>query len=356
MKRLLIYLVAISMVLTCLVFGQAASKGYLGISMPTKSSERWIKDGNTMKDILVKRGYQVDLQFAEDDIPTQKAQIENMITKGAKVLVIAAIDGSTLSDTLTQAGKDGVKIISYDRLLVNTAAVSYYATFDNRKVGTLQAQSLMEGLKKYKGKGPYNVELFAGSPDDTNSFYFYSGAMDVLKPLIDKGTVVVPSKQITQDKIGTLRWDGAVAQARMDAILAANYSSGKVLHGVLSPYDGLSRGILSSLIAFGYKPGENFKNLPIVTGQDAEVASIKLIKMGQQYSTILKDTRDLAKVAADMVDAVLKGAKPKINDTKTYNNNVKIVPSYLLVPYTVTIDNYQKLVIDSGYLKAEEIE
>jgi putative multiple sugar transport system substrate-binding protein len=241
-------------------------------------------------------------------------------------------------------------------LLVNTDAVSYYATFDNRKVGTLQAQSLVDGLKKFKGAGPYNIELFAGSPDDTNSFYFYSGAMDVLKPLMDKGTVVVPSKQITQDKVGTLRWDGAVAQARMDAILAANYSGGKkVLHGVLSPYDGLSRGIISSLVAFGYKPG-NYKNFPIVSGQDAEVASIKLIKMGHQYSTILKDTRDLAKVAANMVDAVLKGTKPEINDTKTYNNNVKIVPSYLLVPYTVTIDNYKKLVIDSGYLKAEEVE
>jgi putative multiple sugar transport system substrate-binding protein len=357
MKKLFVCLVVLSMVLALSGLGQAAAKNYVGISMPTQSSERWIKDGRTMKDILEKRGYQVDLQYAEDDIPTQKAQIENMIVKGAKVLVIAAVDGSTLSETLSQAGKDGVKIISYDRLLVNTDAVSYYATFDNRKVGQLQAQSLVDGLKKFKGKGPYNVELFAGSPDDTNSFYFYSGAMDVLKPLMDKGTIVVPSKQITQDKIGTLRWDGAVAQARMDAILAANYSSGKkVLHGVLSPYDGLSRGILSALISFGYAPGNNFKNLPIVSGQDAEAASIKLIIAGQQYSTILKDTRDLAKVASDMVDAVLKGTEPKINDTKTYNNNVKIVPSYLLVPYVVTIDNYKKLVMDSGYLKESDIK
>jgi putative multiple sugar transport system substrate-binding protein len=353
MKKLLVYLVALSMVFAFISFGQAASKGYVGIAMPTKSSERWIKDGGTMKDILEKRGYQVDLQFAEDDIPTQKAQIENMITKGAKVLVIAAIDGSTLSATLTNAAKGGVKVISYDRLLVNTDAVSYYATFDNRKVGQLQAQSLVEGLKKYKGKGPWNVELFAGSPDDTNSFYFYSGAMDVLNPLMKKGQIVVPSKQIAQDKIGTLRWLGDVAQTRMDGILAANYAGGKPLHGVLSPYDGISRGVLSSLISFGFVPG---KNLPIVTGQDAEAASIKLIKMGQQYSTILKDTRDLAKVAADMVDAVLKGSKPQINDTKTYNNNVKIVPSYLLTPYIVTKDNYQKLVIDSGYLKESDIK
>jgi len=328
--------------------------GYIGISMPTQSSERWIKDGNTMKEILEAKGYTVDLQYAEDDIPTQKSQIENMITKGAEVLIIAAVDGSTLSGTLDQAGEDGVKIIAYDRLLVDTDAVSYYATFDNRGVGRLQAQSLVDGLKALKGDGPYNVELFAGSPDDTNSFYFYSGAMDILQPLIDDGTIVVVSGQTEQADIGTLRWDGAVAQARMDALLAANYTSGEQLDGVLSPYDGLSRGIISALTSFGYEPGTD--NWPVVTGQDAEAASIKLIISGEQYSTILKDTRDLAAVAADMVDAVLAGTEPEINDTTTYDNNVKIVPSYLLIPYTVTIDNYQELVIDSGYLTEDDIK
>lgn len=332
----------------------APVSGYIGISMPTQSSERWIKDGNTMKEILEAKGYTVDLQYAEDDIPTQKSQIENMITKGANVLIIAAVDGSTLSATLDQAGKDGVKIISYDRLLVDTDAVSYYATFDNRGVGKLQAQSLVDGLKALKGDGPYNIELFAGSPDDTNSFYFYSGAMDILQPLIDAGTVVVVSGQTAQADIGTLRWDGAVAQARMDALLAANYTSGEQLDGVLSPYDGLSRGIISSLKSFGYEPGT--ANWPVVTGQDAEAASIKLIISGEQYSTILKDTRDLAAVAANMVDAVLNGTEPEINDTTTYNNNVKIVPSYLLIPYTVTVDNYQELVMDSGYLTADDIK
>lgn len=327
---------------------------YVGISMPTKSSERWIKDGETMKQILEGKGYQCDLQFAEDDIPTQKSQIENMLTLGADVLIIAAIDGSTLSATLDQAGKDGVKIISYDRLLVDTDAVSYYATFDNRGVGKLQAESLVEGLKAKKGDGPYNIELFAGSPDDTNSFYFYSGAMDVLQPLIDAGTVVISSGQTAQADIGTLRWDGAVAQARMDAILAANYTSGKQLDGVLSPYDGISRGIISALASFGYETGTD--NWPIVTGQDAEAASIKLIITGDQYSTILKDTRDLAAVAAGMVDALLTGSEPEINDTTTYDNNVKIVPSYLLIPYTVTVENYQELVMDSGYLTADDIK
>ncbi len=333
---------------------ETAAGGYIGISMPTQSSERWIKDGNTMKDLLEAKGYTVDLQYAEDDIPTQKAQIENMITKGAQVLIIAAVDGSTLSATLDQAGKDGVKIISYDRLLVDTEAVSYYATFDNRGVGRLQAQSLVDGLKALKGEGPYNIELFAGSPDDTNSFYFYSGAMDVLQPLMDDGTVVVVSGQTAQADIGTLRWDGAVAQTRMDSLLAANYTTGKQLDGVLSPYDGLSRGIISALTSFGYEPGT--ENWPVVTGQDAEAASIKLIIAGQQYSTILKDTRDLAAVAAGMVDAVLTGTEPEINDTTTYDNNVKIVPSYLLIPYTVTIDNYQELVMDSGYLTADDIK
>lgn len=325
---------------------------YIGISMPTQSSERWIKDGAAMKEVLEEKGYTVDLQYAEDDIPTQKSQIENMITKGAKVLVIAAIDGSTLSDTLDEAAKEGVKIISYDRLLVNTDAVSYYATFDNRRVGQLQAESLVEGLKTMKGDGPYNIELFAGSPDDTNSFYFFQGAMDILQPLMDDGTINVVSGQLTQEEVGTLRWDGAVAQARMDAILAASYSDGTVIHGVLSPYDGISRGILSSLTAFGLTGDET----PVVTGQDAEAASIKLIISGEQYSTILKDTRLLAKVAANMVDAVLTGTEPEINDTETYDNNVKIVPSYLLEPFIVTVDNYQELVMDSGYLTADDIK
>ncbi|MCL2034395.1 MAG: sugar-binding protein [Oscillospiraceae bacterium] len=326
---------------------------FIGISMPTQSSERWIKDGHSMKEILEGMGYEVDLQYAEDDIPTQQTQIEAMLTKGASVLVIAPIDGSTLSGTLTAAAQDGVKVISYDRLLVDTDAISYYATFDNEGVGKLQAESLVDGLKKLRGDGPYNVELFAGSPDDTNSFFFFNGAMSVLQPLIDSGEVVVVSGQATQEEVGTLRWDGAVAQARMDAILAANYSDGKPLHGVLSPYDGLSRGIISALVSFGFQPGTD--NWPVVTGQDAEAASIKMIITGEQYSTILKDTRDLAAVAARMVEAVLKGEEPEINDTETYHNNVKFVPSYLLIPYTVTVDNYQALVMDSGYLTEADI-
>jgi len=333
--------------------GGGSSGNLVGISMPTQSSERWIKDGNTLKDILEDRGYEVDLQYAEDDIPTQLQQIEAMLTRGAKVLVIAAIDASTLVPVLDAAGADGVYIIAYDRLLVDTDAVSYYATFDNVKVGELQAQSLVDGLNQNHAPGPWNIELFAGSPDDTNSFFFFSGAMKVLQPLIDSGQISVPSGQVTQDAVGTLRWDGDVAMQRMEAILAANYADGTPLHGALSPYDGLSRGIISAFTGFGFIP--NTDDWPVVTGQDAEAQSISLIRSGEQFSTILKDTRDLARVAADMVDALLDGRQPEINDTSTYHNGVKIVPSYLLVPHTVDITNYQRLVLDSGYLQESDI-
>ncbi|MEX1307622.1 MAG: multiple monosaccharide ABC transporter substrate-binding protein [Eubacteriales bacterium] len=331
-------------------------KGYVGISMPTQSSERWIGDGNNMKDVLEAAGYTVDLQYAEDDINAQKSQIENMITKGADVLVIAAVDASTLSATLDQAGEEGVKIIAYDRLLVNTGAVSYYATFDNFLVGVQQANSLVAGLEeRFPDVSPWNVELFAGSPDDTNSAYFFNGAMSVLQPMIDAGEVVVPSGQTSQDQVGTLRWDGAVAQSRMDAIIAANYSDGStVVHGVLSPYDGLSRGIISSLVSAGYtvESGE----FPIVSGQDAEVASVKLMMTGEQYATIFKDTRTLAAVAAGMVEAVLSGNEPEINDQETYDNGVKVVDSFLCEPLIVYEADIEELLVGSGYIDAADLE
>lgn len=355
MKKSLICLLALAMI--SLIAGISdcyATSGFVGIAMPTQSSERWIKDGHAMKKYLEDRGYKVDLQYAEDDIPTQKSQIENMIVKGVNVLVVAAIDGSTLSSTLDQAAKDGIKVISYDRLLVNTDAVSYYATFDNFLVGVQQAKSLLAGLES-RFKPPYNIELFGGSPDDTNSGYFWNGAMSVLQPKIDSGEIVVVSGQTDFDQAATLRWDGAVAQQRMDALLTANYSDGtSKIQGVLSPYDGISVGIISALKSGGYSVDSG--EFPIVSGQDAEAASVKLIKKGEQYATIFKDTRVLAEVAADMVDCVLKDVQPKINDTKTYNNNVKVVPSFLCEPYIIYEDNIQELLIDSGYLTEEDLK
>jgi putative multiple sugar transport system substrate-binding protein len=332
---------------------QAEDKGTIGISMPTKSSARWIADGDNMVKVLQAKGYKTDLQYADNDIPNQLAQIENMITKKEKALVIAAIDGTTLSDALQKAADAGIKVISYDRLIVGSPNVDYYATFDNFQVGVLQAGTIVKGLGLDQGKGPFNIELFGGSADDTNAFYFYNGAMSVLQPYIDSGKLVVQSKQMGMDKVSTLRWDAAVAQARMDNLLSAYYTK-KHVDAVLSPYDGLSIGIISSLKGVGY--GSTDVPMPVISGQDAEVPSVKSIIAHEQYSTIFKDTRELAKVAAGMVDAVLSGGKPEINDTKTYNNKVKIVPSYLLKPVAVDITNWKPALIDTGYYKAEQFK
>ncbi len=331
----------------------AQDKGLVGVAMPTKSSTRWISDGNSMVSALAAKGYKADLQYAEDDIPNQLAQIENMITKGAKVLVIAAIDGTTLTNVLQKAADKGIKIISYDRLIVGSKNVDYYATFDNFQVGVLQAQSLEKALGLKEGKGPFNIELFGGSADDNNAFFFYDGAMSVLDPYIKSGKLVVRSKQTGMQKVATLRWDGQVAQARMENLLSAYYGKDKV-HAVLSPYDGLSIGIISALKGVGY--GTAAQPMPFVSGQDAEVPSVKSIIRKEQYSTIFKDTRELAKVTANMVDAVMSGKQPEINDTKTYNNKVKTVPSYLLKPVAVDVTNYKHILVDSGYIKEEQLK
>ena len=332
----------------------AQDKGTVGIAMPTKSSTRWISDGDSMVAQFQAAGYATDLQYAEDDIPTQLSQIENMITSGVKALIIAAIDGTTLSNALANAAAAGIKVIAYDRLIRQSPDVDYYTTFDNFQVGVLQANSLVAGLKERFGDvKPWNVELFGGSPDDNNAFFFFDGAMSVLKPMIDAGEVAIPSGQMTMEVCGTLRWDGSVAQARMDNLLASNYAD-KALHGALSPYDGLSIGILSSVKGVGYGSGD--MKMPIVTGQDAEIPSVKSIIAGEQYSTVFKDTRELAKVTVALVDAVLTGGTPEINDTKTYDNGNKVVPSYLLTPVAVDGTNWKEVLVGAGYYTEEQLQ
>ena len=325
----------------------------VGISMPTKTSTRWISDGESMVKVFEDMGYKTDLQFADDDIPNQLAQIENMITKGADVLVIAAIDGTTLSDTLAKAKEAGVLVIAYDRLISKTANVDYYATFDNFGVGVIMGSQIEAGLDLKNAAGPFNVELFGGSPDDTNAFYFYNGAMSVLQPYIDSGKIVIQSGQTGMDKVSTLRWDGIVAQARMENLLSAYYTDKRV-DAVLSPYDGLSIGIISALKSVGY--GTADMPMPVVTGQDAEVASVKAMIAGEQAHTVFKDTRELAKQTAAMVDAALKGQEVPVNDTTTYDNGVKVVPSYLLIPFSVDVTNYEKYLIESGYYTADQLK
>jgi putative multiple sugar transport system substrate-binding protein len=333
----------------------------IGVTMPTKSSERWIHDGDNVKSALEKLGYKVDLQYAENDIPTQVNQIENQITKGAKLLIIASIDGTAITTQLQEAADKKIPVIAYDRLIRNSPNVDYYATFDNFKVGVQQATSMLVGLglKKEDGTdgtatGPFNVELFAGSPDDNNATFFFNGAMSILKPLIDSGKLVVKSGQTDFKTVAILRWDPATAQKRMEDLITKYYGGGTKVQGVLSPYDGLSIGILSALKSSGY--GTAGQKYPTVSGQDAEVASVKSIIAGEQFATIYKDTRELAKVTVTMADAVLKGNKPTVNNTKDYDNGKKVVPSYLLDSVVVYKTNYQKILVDGGYYTADQLK
>jgi putative multiple sugar transport system substrate-binding protein len=340
----------------------AGDGGLVGVAMPTKSSERWINDGNAVKEQLEAEGFTVDLQYAEDDIPTQVSQIENMITKGAKALIVASIDGTTLTSVLQDAADADIPVIAYDRLIRDTENVSYYASFDNFKVGQQQAWSLLNGLGLVEldgtpiegaPAGPFNVELFAGSLDDNNAFFFYDGAMDVLQPLIDAKTIVVKSGQTDIEQVATLRWDGEEAQSRMENILTSTYSDGSVVNGVLSPYDGISRGIISALEGSGYSLGDTW---PAISGQDAELDSVKAIVAGEQYATIFKDTRKLAEVAVSMTLALLNGDEPEINNTTDYDNGVKVVDSYLLDSAIVVKDNITEQLVDSGYWTQAEID
>lgn len=328
-------------------------KGVVGISMPNKSSSRWIADGTNMVAALKAKGYSSDLQYAEDDVPNQIAQIENLITKKVKLLVVASVDGTTLSNVLQKAQASGIKVIAYDRLIMGTKNVDYYATFDNFGVGALQATSIVKGLNLDTRKTPANIELFGGSADDNNSRFFYNGAMSVFKPYLASGKLVVRSKQVDFAKIATFRWDGATAQARMDNLLSAYYSNAHV-DAVLSPYDGISIGIISSLKGVGYGTAE--QPMPIITGQDGEIPSVKAIIRGDQTSTVFKDTRELAAQTVLMADAILNGKTVPVNDTTTYNNGVKTVPTYLLKPMLVDKSNWKAaLVTNSGYYKESQL-
>ncbi|MYT05573.1 MULTISPECIES: multiple monosaccharide ABC transporter substrate-binding protein [Streptomyces] len=330
----------------------SAKGGTIGIAMPTKSSERWIADGNNVVKNLKAKGYKTKLVYGEDDPDQQVSQIENLITQGVKGLIVAAIDNKSLNNVLQQAKDAKIPVIAYDRLILGTPNVDYYASFDNTKVGELQASYIVDKLGLKSGKGPFNIELFAGSNDDNNTKYFFGGAMSVLQPYIDSKKLVVKSGQTKINQVTTLRWDGTTAQHRMEDVLTSSYKSGRV-DAVLSPYDGISIGIIAALKSDGY--GSASKPLPVITGQDAELASVKSIIAGQQTQTVYKDTRKLAEVASTMVDDVLNGKKPEVNDTKTYDNGSKVVPAYLLQPVSVDKSNYTKELVDTGYYKASEL-
>lgn len=319
-----------------------AKDSLIGVALPQKTSENWVLAENLFNTDLASAGYKADVQFANGGVTEQQNQITSMVTKGAKVLIVGAIDGSQLGTQVKAAHDAGITVIAYDRLIKNTDAVDYYVAYDNFKVGQLQGQALLEGMAKKKSSGPYNIELFAGSPDDANAKVFFDGAMEVLKPKIADGTLKVVSGQEDFNKVVTQGWKAENAQKRMDTLLTGNYTN-KELDGVLSPNDTLGRAIITSVKSAG-------KDVPVVTGQDSEVESVKSIMKGEQYSTINKDTRNLVKQALTMVNSLQSGGKPEVNDEKSYNNGVKVVPAYLLEPVIVTKDNAKEAYKDDSTL------
>ncbi|HEX5331967.1 MAG TPA: multiple monosaccharide ABC transporter substrate-binding protein [Cellulomonas sp.] len=336
----------------------AAAGGLIGIAMPTKSLERWNNDGAHLEELLKAAGYTTSLQYADNKVDQQITQLQNMINQDPKVIVVASIDGTALGPVLAQAKAKKISVIAYDRLINGTSDVDFYATFDNYKVGQLQGQFIETQLGLKDGKGPFNLEPFAGSPDDNNAKFFFSGAWDVLKPYVDKGQLVVPSgKAPASDadwtKIGIQSWKSETAQSEMDNRLNSYYQDKKV-NVVLSPNDSLALGIEQSLDSQGYKVGADW---PIVTGQDADKANVKNMIAGKQSMTVWKDTRTLGDQVAKMVDQIVKGETVTVNDEKTYDNGKKIVPTYLLPPQVVTNDkaDITKSLVDSGFYKAADL-
>ena len=307
-----------------------------------------------MKKQLEAKGYKVELQYANNDVNTQVQQIENMVTKGCKILVIASIDGSSLTDALNTAKQNNCKVIAYDRLIMKTPNVDYYASFDNYKVGTMQGQYLETKLGLKDGKGPFNIEIFGGDPGDNNAKYFYNGAMDVLNPYIKSGKLVVQSGQTDFAKVAITNWTSATAQNRMDNLITSKYTGNTKLDAVLSPNDSLAIGIVASLKSNGF--GSASKPYPILTGQDCDIPDVKAIIAGQQSMSIFKDTRLLATKVISMVDAMEQGSTPETNNNKDYNNGNKVVPTELLSPVYVDKSNYQDILVKSGYYTADQLK
>lgn len=355
MKKLLFAtILAMSLLLTaCGSGGGGSDTKKIGIAMPTKDLERWEKDGNAMKEEAEKLGYEVDMQFAQNEVQTQVSQIENMITKEVDVLIIAAIDGEALTDVTRKAKDQGIPVISYDRLIMNAEGIEYYVTFDLKTVGELQGQYIVDALDLENEAGPFNIELFGGAPDDNNARFFFEGAMEKLQPYIDKGSLVVKSGQTEFNQVATQSWSGAKAQERMDNLLSGNYTDAQV-DAVLTQNDALAIGAVSSLKGVGY--GSADRPMPVITGQDAETASVKSIIAGDQTMTVFKNTNDLAKQAIEMANAILSETEVKVNDTTSYDNGVKVVPTYYLNPEAVDINNYEEVLIGSGYFTSEDLK
>jgi putative multiple sugar transport system substrate-binding protein len=326
------------------------SKGLIGVAMPTQDLQRWNQDGENMKKELEAKGYEVDLQYAGNEVSTQVSQVENMIANGDELLVVASIEGDSLGTVLAQAKENNIPVISYDRLIMNTDAISYYATFDNYLVGKTQGQYLVDALDLDNTDGPYNIEFVTGDPGDNNVNFFFGGAMDVLQPYIDEGKLVVPSGQMTKDEVATANWSTETAQSRFENILSSYYADGTNLDAVLASNDSTALGVENALAA-NYT-GE----YPIITGQDCDIANMPNIIDGKQAMSVFKDTRTLASKVVEMVDAIMQGGEAPVNDTETYDNGTGVIPSFLCEPVVCTADNYKELLVDSGYYTEDQLK
>ena len=347
MKKLMLAAAAAAALCTAAV-GAEESKGLIGVAMPTQDLQRWNQDGSNMKAELEAAGFEVDLQFAGNDVPQQVSQVQNMIANGDQLLVIASIDGDSLGTVLAEAKEKGIPVIAYDRLIMNTDAVSYYATFDNYLVGKTQGEYIVNALDLDNAEGPFNLEIVTGDPGDNNVNFFYGGAMDVLQPYIDEGKLVVPSGQIEKQEVATANWATDAAQARFDNILSSYYANGEQLDVVLASNDSTAYGVVKSLEA-------NYTGkYPIITGQDCDRPNVGCIIDGTQAMSVFKDTRTLASKVVEMVEAIMAGEEAPVNDTETYDNGTGIIPSYLCEPVAVTIDNYKEILFDSGYYSEDE--
>ena len=352
MKKILALVLALVLAIGLIACGEAAPANdkLIGVAMPTKDLQRWNQDGANMKKLLEEAGYTVDLQYAANDIPTQVSQIQNMIASGCKVLVIASIDGNSLGTVLTEAKAAGIPVIAYDRLIMNSDAVTYYATFDNYAVGVKQAEYVIKALDLDNAAGPFNIEWITGDPGDNNINFFFGGAWDTLKPYIDAGKLVTPSGQTEKTVVATEGWATDKAQARFETILGTYYSDGTQLDVVLASNDSTAQGVANAL------ESSYTGKYPILTGQDCDIVSVKNMINGKQSMSIFKDTRTLAAKVVEMVQAIVEGKEPPINDKKTYDNGTGIIPSYLCEPVAGTVDNYKELLIDSGYYTEDQLK
>ena len=322
----------------------------VGVAMPTKDLQRWRQDAQYIENGLKEAGFKVDCQVADNDVDKQIEQITGMIESECDALVIAAIDGGALTDVLTKAKEKQIPVIAYDRLIMNTDAVSYYVSFDNALVGTLQGEYIEKSLDLKNAKGPFHIELFAGSPDDNNSIFYYNGAMDILQPYIDSGKLIVTSKEIERETCSIKNWSTETAQKRMEQLLDKYYKDGTTLDAVLSPNDSIANGITAAITQ------RSLSSFPILTGQDCDINSVKNIINDTQSMSVYKDTRISAQKTVEMVSAILSGKEVEINDTSSYNNGIMNIPAYLCEPIFADKNNYEELLIDSGYYTKEQLQ